>query len=260
MTETATPAAAGLAGVIAGETAICTVGKAGLDLTYRGYNVKDLAASSTFEEVAYLLIYGELPTATQLAAYTDRLHRLRHIPVPVKTVLELIPPSADPMDVLRTGASMLGVEEPETRYADEREAADRLLAVSPAMLLYWWHYSSTGLRPDSDTNEPSLAGHFLHLLLGKSPSPLLQKIIDVSLILYAEHEFNASTFTARTIISTRSDYHSAIVGAIGALKGPLHGGANEAAMALLQQFSTPDEAERGLLAMLARKELIMGFG
>ncbi|NOK59086.1 MAG: 2-methylcitrate synthase [Chloroflexi bacterium AL-W] len=250
----------GLAGVIAGETEICTVGQTGLDLTYRGYDIHDLAANATFEEVAYLLIYGKLPNTLELTRYKKHLKRLRNLPASLKVVLEQIPGSADPMDVMRTGCSALGALEPESRFNIEYHIADRLIACFPAMLLYWYHYQTHGIRIETNTDEESLAGHFLHLLHGESPDEVMRQAIDASLILYAEHEFNASTFVSRVAISTRSDLPSAITAAIGTLKGPLHGGANEAAMLLIQKFQTPDEAEAGLMEMLKKKELVMGFG
>src|SRR5690242_1230777 len=256
----ATDKSAGLAGVIAGNTAIATVGKEGKGLTYRGYSIYDLAEHSTFEEVAYLLIYGQLPKRAELDQYKARLRSLRGLPAPLKTVLELIPRSTHPMDVMRTGCSMLGTLEPEGSDRDQFAVADRLTACFSAMLLYWHHFSKSGKRIDTETDDDSTAGHFFHLLHGKKPDELHRRAMDVSLILYAEHEFNASTFTARTIISTLPDFYSAVTGAIGALRGPLHGGANEAAMELIEQFSSPDQAEKGLMEMLAAKKLVMGFG
>ncbi len=255
-----TPKAAGLAGVIAGETAICTVGQEGIGLTYRGYDIYDLADNATFEEVAYLLIYGKLPNVRELDRYKHHLAEMRELPAALKTVLEQIPASANPMDVMRTGCSMLGALEPEDQFHDEKYVADRLIAAFPAIMLYWYHYAHHGRRIETQTNEESLAGHFLHLLHGKKPNEIHRRTTDVSLILYAEHEFNASTFVSRVTVSTRADIYSAITAAIGALKGPLHGGANEAAMLLIQQFRNPTEAEQGVLDRLERKELIMGFG
>jgi 2-methylcitrate synthase len=251
---------AGLAGVIAGNTAIATVGKEGKGLTYRGYSIYDLAEHSTFEEVAYLLIYGQLPNAGQLREYKEKLRSLRRLPQPLKIVLEQIPGSTHPMDVMRTGCSILGTLEPEGSTRDQIAIANRLTACFSSILLYWHHYQSSGKSIDTATDDDSTAGHFLHLLHQKRPEEPQRRAVDVSLILYAEHEFNASTFTARTIASTLPDFYSAVTGAIGALRGPLHGGANEAAMELIEQFSTPDEAERGLLQMIAAKKLIMGFG
>ena len=251
---------AGLAGVIAGRTAIATVGKQGKGLTYRGYSIYDLAEHSTFEEVAYLLIYGQLPNAAQLSAYKDKLRRLRGLPPPLKTVLEQIPRGTHPMDVMRTGCSMLGTLEPEGGGRDQFAVADRLTACFSSMLLYWHHFVTSGRRIDTETDDDGSAGHFLHMLHQKKPEDFQRRAIDASLILYAEHEFNASTFTARTVISTLPDFYSAVTGAIGALRGPLHGGANEAAMELIQQYNTPDEAEKGILNLIVAKKLIMGFG
>ena len=250
----------GLEGVIAGNTAIATVGKEGKGLTYRGYSIYDLAEHSTFEEVAYLLIYGQLPSASQLSEYKNTLRRLRGLPGPLKTVLEQIPRDIHPMDVMRTGCSMLGTLEPEGKGRDQIAVANRLTGCFSAMLLYWHHFANSGKRIETETDDDSTAGHFLHLLQRKKPDELHRRAIDVSLILYAEHEFNASTFTARTIVSTLPDFYSAVTGAIGALRGPLHGGANEAAMELIEQYRTPDEAEKGILALIAAKKLIMGFG
>lgn len=251
---------AGLEGVIAGNTAIATVGKQGKGLTYRGYSIDDLAERSTFEEVAYLLIYGALPTQAELHKYNNVLVSMRGLPGPLKTVLEQIPASAHPMDVMRTGCSMLGTLEPEGATRDQVAVANRLTASFSSMLLYWHHFQKSGKRIETATDDDSTAGHFLHLLHGKKPDDLHRRAIDVSLILYAEHEFNASTFTARTITSTLPDFYSGVTGAIGALRGPLHGGANEAAMELIERFNTPDDAERGILELIAAKKLIMGFG
>ena len=256
----ATEPGAGLAGVIAGHTAIATVGKEGKGLTYRGYSIHDLAEHSTFEEVAYLLIHGSLPKQAELDEYKVKLRGMHGLPAPLKTVLELIPRSTHPMDVMRTGCSMLGTIEPEGPGHDQVAVANRLTACFSAMLLYWHHFHTDGHRIDTETDDDSTAGHFLHLLHGKKPDELHRRAIDVSLILYAEHEFNASTFTARTIVSTLPDFYSAVTGGIGALRGPLHGGANEAAMELIEQFANADEAEKGLMDMLAARKLIMGFG
>jgi 2-methylcitrate synthase len=250
----------GLAGVVAGKTAVCTVGKEGVGLTYRGYDIHDLAAGATFEEVAYLLLYGELPTGAELSSFRERLLPLRQLPAALREVLERIAGDAHPMDVMRTGCSMLGALEPEKEFREQYHAAERLLAVFPSMLVYWHAFHRDGRRIDTLTVDPSIAGHFLHLLHGKPPSESQRRAMDVSLILYAEHEFNASTFTARVAASTLSDFHSAITAAIGTLKGPLHGGANEAAMELIEKFKTPDEAAQGILGALARKDKIMGFG
>ncbi|MGZ9096935.1 MAG: bifunctional 2-methylcitrate synthase/citrate synthase [Micavibrio sp.] len=249
----------GLAGIVAGETKISAAGGAHT-LEYRGYSIYDLAEKAAFEEVAYLLVYGELPNATQLTGYKHRLKSLRELPTDLKDMLELIPMDAHPMDVMRTATSYLGNIEPETKMHDQVAITDRLLALYPAILVYWWKYSHDGVRVECMTDADSLAEHFLTLLHGKKPSPLHIQAMNVSLILYAEHEFNASTFTARTITSTMSDFYSAVTGAIGALRGPLHGGANEAAMELIQKFKTPAEATAGVKQMMAEKQLIMGFG
>ena len=250
----------GLEGVIAGRTAIATVGKEGKGLTYRGYSIYDLAEHSTFEEVAYLLIYGRLPNQSELSNYKKTLSGLRGLPAQLKTVLEQIPGGTHPMDVMRTGCSMLGTLEPEGAGRDQIAVANRLTGCFSSILLYWHHFTTNGKRIETETDDDSSAGHFFHLLHGKKPDDLHRRAIDVSLILYAEHEFNASTFTARTITSTLPDFYSAVTGAIGALRGPLHGGANEAAMELIERFSTPDGAERGILDLIATKKLIMGFG
>jgi len=250
----------GLAGIVAGQTAISTVGKEGVGLTYRGYSVEDLAREATFEEVAYLLIYGALPSRTQLEDYRHKLMSLRTLPDKLKTVLEQLPAGTHPMDVLRTGCSALGAFEPESAARGQVDIADRLLALFPSILLYWLHFQNNGARIDTASDAPGTAWHFLELLGGEAPSDLDERALDVALILYAEHEFNASTFTCRTIASTLADFYSAVTGGIGALRGPLHGGANESAMQLMQKFHTPDQAEQGLLEMLARKDLIMGFG
>ena len=260
MTETSRQPPSGLRGTSAGETALCTVGKEGAGLTYRGYDVRELAAKTGFEEVAHLLLYGELPTRSQLDAYVARLQGLRDLPDALKRALELIPADAHPMDVMRTGCSMLGNLETEQDFSTQHDVADRLLAVFPSIISYWYRYSHDGVRIDPVTDDVSIGGHFLHLLHGEPARQLHADVMNVSLILYAEHEFNASTFTARVCASTLSDMHSCITGAIGSLRGPLHGGANEAAMAMLEQWSDPDEAEQGILGMLERKDKIMGFG
>ncbi len=249
-----------LSGVIAGETAICTVGKEGVGLTYRGYSIEDLAAQATYEEVAWLVLHGELPTAVQLADFHRRLLGLRALPPRLCQILELVPVTAHPMDVLRTGCSVLGTLEPEGSSNDGLSVALRLLATFPAMLLYWHHFHRDGRRIETTTEEPSVAAHFLHLLHGHSPGPLQARAMDVSLILYTEHEFNASTFACRVVAGTLSDFYSAVCAGIGALRGPLHGGANEAAMAVIEQFRTPEGAEAGVLDLLARKQVVMGFG
>ena len=250
----------GLAGVIAGETAIATVGKEGVGLTYRGYSIHDLAEHATFEEIAHLLIHGKLPTRTELDTYKKKLMGLRGLPVGLKIVLEQVPGDTHPMDVLRTGCSALGTMESENNKSNSLHIADRLTACSGSMLLYWHHFHTNGKQINVETDDETTAGHFLHLLHGKQPDELQRRVVDVSLILYAEHEFNASTFAARVATSTLSDFYSAIVGAIGTLRGPLHGGANEAAMELIAQFQTPDAAEAAILNMLAKRQLIMGFG
>ena len=250
----------GLAGIVAGETGISTVGKEGMGLTYRGYSINDLAAHAAFEEVAYLLIYGKLPTRNELDDYRKKLISLRGLPAPLRTVLEQLPAAAHPMDVLRTGCSALGCLEPEGRVRDPIAIANRLLGVFPSMLLYWHQFARNDERIETKTADATLAGHFLHLLHGKPSDDTHIHALDTSLILYAEHEFNASTFTARATASTLSDFYSATTSGIGTLRGNLHGGANEAAMELIEKFQSPDEAEKGLLELLQRKALIMGFG
>jgi len=251
---------AGLRGQSAGETALCTVGKEGAGLTYRGYTIEDLAANARFEEVAYMLLYGELPKADALAAYEQRLTGMRDLPDALKAVLESIPKETHPMDVMRTGCSMLGNLEPETDFSQQQKAADRLLAALPAIICYWYRFSHDGVRIDTQTGEDSIGGHFLKMLLDDEPSDLHRAVMNCSLILYAEHEFNASTFTARVCAATLSDMYSCVTGAIGSLRGPLHGGANEAAMELIEKFERVEEVESEILAMLERKDLIMGFG
>jgi 2-methylcitrate synthase len=250
---------AGLRGQSAGETALCTVGKTGTGLTYRGYDISELADGATFEEVAHLILYGELPNPKQLDAYKAKLKRLRPLPKSVRDVLEHIPKSAHPMDVMRTGCSFLGNVEPEGDFSRQQDVADRLLSTLPAIINYWYRFSHDGVRIETETSEDSLAGHFLHLLHGKAPTALHQRVMDVSLILYAEHEFNASTFTARVCASTLSDMHSCVTGAIGSLRGPLHGGANEAAMEMIEKFGSASEAVAGIKTMLVRKDKIMGW-
>jgi 2-methylcitrate synthase len=249
----------GLAGIVAGETQISEAGGAE-NLAYRGYSIYDLAEHADFEEVAYLLVHGTLPSIKELSDYRDRLHEHCDLPQALKEVLERIPADTHPMDVMRTAVSFLGTIEPEGENYDDRTICDRLVAAFPAILAYWWHYSHKGNRISCYSGEKSLAAHFLSLLHQEKPSDLHIRAVNVSLILYAEHEFNASTFTARTIASTRSDFYSSICGAIGALRGDLHGGANEAAMELIEKFHTPEEAKDGVKAMLAAKDLIMGFG
>lgn len=252
-----------LSGVVAGNTAICTVGHTGNDLHYRGYDIADIARQATYEEVAHLLIHERLPNRAELEAYRSRLRARRGLPAPVRAVLEQMPSSAHPMDVLRTGCSILGVIEPEAfEHADSgtRAIADRMIAVFPSILLYWHHFATGGRRIDVETDDPSIAGHFLHLLHGCPPLPAHARALDQSLILYAEHEFNASTFAARVIAGTGSDIYSAVTGAIGALRGPKHGGANEAAIEIALRYATPEAAEADIRARLARKELVIGFG
>ena len=251
---------AGLRGQVAGKTALSTVGKSGSGLTYRGYDVKDLAENCEFEEVAHLILKGELPTQDQLATYKAKLKSLRGLPDALKTVLEQIPKDAHPMDVMRTGCSMLGNLETETDFSQQEDATDRLLAAFPGIICYWYRFSHDGVKIDPETDDDSIGAHFLHLLRGEKPNELHERVMNVSLILYAEHEFNASTFTARVCASTLSDLHSCITGAIGSLRGSLHGGANEAAMDMIEKFSDPDNAEKEMLGMLERKEKIMGFG
>lgn len=252
-----------LAGVAAGTTAICTVGHTGNDLHYRGYDIIELAKHATFEEVAYLLIHGELPNTAQLSAYHQKLKKLRGIPEALKKVLEQIPANAHPMDVMRTGCSMLGTLEPEAadRNIDAaKDLGDRLISCFSSILLYWYHFSHNGKRIEVESDEDSIAAHFLHLLHGKKPSALHISAMNTSLVLYAEHEFNASTFTARVVAGTLSDMYSCITGAIGALRGPKHGGANEAAMEIIERYTNADEAEADIMQRMARKEIIIGFG
>lgn len=251
---------AGLAGVVAGESAIATVGQAGKGLNYRGYSIDDLAAHATFEEVAYLLHYGQLPTSTELATYTNKLINLRELPNALKKTLKLIPKETHPMDVLRTGCSMLGTLEPEKDFSQQYDIADRLLAIFPGMMCYWYAYHFKGKEISGKSDEQTLGGHFLTLLHDHEPPKIQRDMMNVSLILYAEHEFNASTFAARVTAATLSDFYSAITSAIGTLRGPLHGGANEAAMELIERFKTPEEAEKQLMVMLENKAKIMGFG
>ncbi len=252
-----------LSGTPAGNTSLCTVGRTGNDLHYRGYDIADLAAHCEFEEVAFLLLRGKLPNAQELAAYKQKLTRLRGLPANVYEVLEQLPAATHPMDVLRTGVSALGCTLPEKddhNPAGAIECADILLATTGSMLLYWHHYSRNGQTIDVDSGESTLAGHFLSLLHGEPPSKEWTRAMQVSLILYAEHEFNASTFTARVIAGTGSDIYSCITGAIGALRGPKHGGANEVALEIQQRYNSPDEAEREIRARLEKKEVVIGFG
>lgn len=251
---------AGLRGQVAGETALCTVGKTGTGLTYRGYDISELAEKAKFEEVAFLLLKGHLPNQSELDAYNTKLQSLRTLPDALKEVLERIPASAHPMDVMRTGCSMLGNLETETDFAQQDDAIDRLPALLPAMICYWYRFSHDGVRIDTALDDASIGGHFLHMLSGDTPSELFEQVMNVSLILYAEHEFNASTFTARVCASTLSDMHSCITAAIGSLRGPLHGGANEAAMEMIEDWTSAEQAESEIMGMLARKDKIMGFG
>jgi len=252
-----------LSGTVAGNTALCTVGRSGNDLHYRGYDILDLAAQSEFEEIAHLLVHGKLPTAAELTAYKTKLKSLRGLPAAVKTALEQLPPSAHPMDVMRTGVSVLGCVNPEKddhNHAGARDIADKLMASLGSMLLYWYHYAYNGKRIETDSDEDSIGGHFLHLLHQEKPPRSWVKAMHTSLILYAEHEFNASTFTSRVVAGTGSDMYSAICGGIGALRGPKHGGANEVAFEIQKRYDTPDEAEADIRARVERKEVVIGFG
>ena len=252
-----------LSGVTAGNTALCTVGRTGNDLHYRGYDILDVAGQCEFEEIAYLLIHGKLPNHSELAVYKEKLSRLRGLPTAVKAVLEQLPAASHPMDVMRTGVSALGctlAEKDDHSAAGARDIADRLIASLGSMLTYWYHYSTNGRRVDVETDDDSIGGHFLHLLHGKRPSMEWVHAMHTSLILYAEHEFNASTFTARVIAGTGSDIYSCIAGAIGALRGPKHGGANEVAFEIQSRYDTPDDAEKDIRARVANKEVIIGFG
>lgn len=252
---------AGLRGQSAGTTALCTVGKSGTGLTYRGYDITDLANNAQFEEVAHLLLRGHLPNQKQLDEYKTILVGLRGLPESLKKALELIPADAHPMDVMRTGCSMLGNLEQELDFSQQEAATERMLALFPAIICYWYRYSHDGVRIDTkDQSEDCIGGYFLKMLTDKSPSELHKKVMHCSLILYAEHEFNASTFAARVCASTLSDIHSCITAAIGTLRGPLHGGANEAAMDMIQDWRSADEAEANIMQMLANKDKIMGFG
>ena len=249
-----------LSGVVAGETAICTVGKEGVGLTYRGYTIEDLAAHASYEETAWLVLHGELPTRAELEAFRDQLIARRALPPVLRQVLELLPAETHPMDVLRTGCSVLGTLEGEGGARDGYAVALRLLAAFPGMLLYWYHFTQSGRRIEVATDEPGVAAHFLHLLHGQAPTAEQARAMDVSLILYTEHEFNASTFACRVVAGTGSDFYSAVCAGIGALRGPLHGGANEAAMAVIEQYADADAAEAGMMEALARKQTVMGFG
>jgi 2-methylcitrate synthase len=252
-----------LSGVTAGNTALCTVGRTGNDLHYRGYDILDIAGSSEFEEIAHLLVHETLPNVSELAAYKTRLRALRGLPANVKAALEWVPASAHPMDVMRTGVSVLGTVLPEKddhNLPGARDIADRLMASLGSMLLYWYHYSHNGKRIETETDDDSIGGHFLHLLHGKEPPKSWVAAMHASLILYAEHEFNASTFTGRVIAGTGSDLYSAITGAIGALRGPKHGGANEVAYEIQSRYRTPDEAEADIRRRVENKEVVIGFG
>ncbi len=251
---------AGLRGQSAGETAICTVGHDGKALKYRGYDVEDLAENASFAEVAYMILKAELPKQAELDAYKAKLKSLRGLPQSLKEVLELIPADAHPMDVMRTGVSFLGNIEPEGDFSNQENATDRLIATLPGIVTYWYRFSHDGVRIETELDDDSIGGHFLHMLTGEKPNDLHARVMDVSLILYAEHEFNASTFTGRVCASTLSDIHSCITGAIGSLRGPLHGGANEAAMEMIEKYSSAEEAVEDVLGKLSRKEKIMGFG
>jgi 2-methylcitrate synthase len=252
-----------LSGVTAGNTALCTVGRSGNDLHYRGYDILDLAETCEFEEIAHLLVHGKLPTQAELSSYKAKLKRLRGLPAAVKAALEATPANAHPMDVMRTGVSVLGTVLPEREdhnHAEARDIADRLMASLGSMLLYWYHYSHNGRRIEVETDDDSIGAHFLHLLHGQVPSESWERAMHTSLILYAEHEFNASTFTSRVIAGTGSDMYSAICGGIGALRGPKHGGANEVAFDIQKRYDNPDEAEADIRERVGRKEVIIGFG
>ncbi|KRB89050.1 bifunctional 2-methylcitrate synthase/citrate synthase [Noviherbaspirillum sp. Root189] len=252
-----------LSGVTAGNTALCTVGKTGNDLHYRGYDILDVADTCEFEEIAYLLVHGKLPNVAELKGYKAKLKMLRGLPANVKAALETLPASSHPMDVMRTGVSVLGCVLPEKddhNTPGARDIADRLMASLGSMLLYWYHYSHNGKRIEVETDDDSIGGHFLHLLHGKKPSATWEKAMHTSLILYAEHEFNASTFTGRVVAGTGSDMYSAITGAIGALRGPKHGGANEVAFEIQKRYDNPDEAEADIRRRVENKEVIIGFG
>ena len=251
---------AGLRGQVAGKTSLSTVGKEGKGLTYRGYEIEVLAEKASFEEVAYMLLYGNLPNQEEFYTYSEKLKKLRALPNELKEVLEKIPASAHPMDVMRTGCSMLGNLEPEGEFKNQNSSADRILASMASIIVYWYKFSHEDIKVDLETEYETIGGHFLSLLTGKEPSEDDIRCLDTSLILYAEHGFNASTFTARTCASTLSDIHSCITGAIGTLRGPLHGGANEAAMEMIEKYSSREEAHQAVLEMLDKKEKIMGFG
>ena len=252
-----------LSGVAAGNTALCTVGRSGNDLHYRGYDILDVATTCEFEEIAYLLVHGKLPNQAELTGYKKKLKALRGLPAAVKTALEALPAASHPMDVMRTAVSVLGCALPEKddhNAPGARDIADRLIASLGSALLYWYHFSTNGKRIDVETDDDSVGGHFLHLLHGEKPSELWVKAMHTSLILYAEHEFNASTFTGRVIAGTGSDMYSAITGAIGALRGPKHGGANEVAFEVQKRYDSPDAAEADIKARVEKKEVVIGFG
>ena len=252
-----------LSGVVAGNTALCTVGRTGNDLHYRGYDILDVADTCEFEEIAHLLVHGKLPNKAELAGYKTKLAALRGLPAAVKAALETLPAGVHPMDVMRTGVSALGCalpEKDEHNHPGARDIADRLMASQGSMLLYWYHFSNNGRRIDVETDDDTIGGHFLHLLHGKAPSDSWVKAMHTSLILYAEHEFNASTFTCRVIAGTGSDMYSAICGGIGALRGPKHGGANEVSFEIQKRYETQDEAEADIRARVERKEVVIGFG
>lgn len=266
--ETTTPGfkpkkSVALSGTAAGNTALCTVGRTGNDLAYRGYDILDVATTCEFEEIAHLLVHGKLPNVAELAGYKAKLKSLRGLPAAVKVALEQLPPSSHPMDVMRTGVSVLGCVKPEKEdhnHPGARDIADKLMACLGSMLLYWYHYAYNGKRIEVETDDDSIGGHFLHLLHGEKPRDSWVRAMHTSLILYAEHEFNASTFTGRVIAGTGSDIYSAICGAIGALRGPKHGGANEVAFEIQKRYDTPDEAEADIRARVEKKEVVIGFG
>ncbi len=269
MSETAAPTgpkpkkSVALSGVAAGNTALCTVGRSGNDLHYRGYDILDVADQCEFEEIAHLLIHGKLPTKSELTAYKSKLKSLRGLPASVKSALESLPAASHPMDVMRTGVSALGCALPEKddhNHPGARDIADKLIASLGSMLLYWYHYAVNGNIIDVETDDDSIGGHFLHLLHGKAPRNSWVKAMHTSLVLYAEHEFNASTFTCRVIAGTGSDMHSSITGGIGALRGPKHGGANEVAFEIQKRYDNPDEAEADIVRRVANKEVVIGFG
>jgi len=266
--ETTTPGfkpkkSVALSGTAAGNTALCTVGRTGNDLAYRGYDILDVATTCEFEEIAYLLVHGKLPTVPELTFYKAKLKSLRGLPAGLKAALEQLPPSAHPMDVMRTGVSVLGCLSPEKddhNHPGARDIADKLMASLGSMLLYWYHYSHNGKRIEVETDDDSIGGHFLHLLHGEKPRDSWVRAMHTSLILYAEHEFNASTFTSRVVAGTGSDMFSALTGGIGALRGPKHGGANEVAFEIQKRYDTPDQAEADIRARVEKKEVVIGFG